>query len=81
MESSERERIEQCLATNFELRKLYGQHVTLEERLGKLGRQVYLTPAEEVEQKRLKFRKLVGVERMIQLSSPNTNGHQIAVGS
>jgi formyltetrahydrofolate synthetase len=69
MERSERELIEQALATNFELRKLYDQHVKFERRLDKLGKQVYLTPAEEVEQKRLKQLKLAGVEKMIRITA------------
>ena len=39
MEQNERELIEQALATNFELRKLYDQHVKFEGRLDRLGRQ------------------------------------------
>jgi hypothetical protein len=68
MERSDRELIEQALATNFELRKLYEQHVSFEEKLGRLGRQVYLTPTEQVEEKRLKRMKLFGVEKMLELA-------------
>jgi hypothetical protein len=69
MERSDRELIEQSLATNFELRKLYDQHLKFEQRLEKLGKQAYLTPAEQVEQKRLKRTKLAGVERMLHLAT------------
>ena len=67
MERNERELIEETLATNFELRKLYDQHTKFERRLEKLGRQAYLTATEQIEQKRLKNMKLVGVERMIKI--------------
>lgn len=69
MESNERELIQQSLATNFELRKLYDQHMKFETRLEKLGKQAYLTQGEESEQKSLKRMKLIGVERMIKLAS------------
>jgi hypothetical protein len=78
MEQNERELIEQALATNFELRKLYDQHVKFEGRLDRLGRQAYLTPSEEVEQKRLKRMKLVGVERMIKIAGDEDTQQQAA---
>ena len=72
MERIDRELIERALESNFELRKLYEQHARFEARLEKLGRQAYLTPAEQVEQKRLKRMKLVGVEKMIELAAGAT---------
>jgi hypothetical protein len=68
MERTERELIEKAATQNFELKRLYEQHQHYEERLRKLGRQVYLTPKEEQEERELKQRKLRGVERMLKLA-------------
>lgn len=68
MESHERQMIEEAGKTNFELKKLYQQHRELEDRLGKLGRQGFLTSEEQAEQLRLKQLKLRGVERMLRLA-------------
>ena len=67
MENVEREIIEKAVSTNFELRRLYSQHRKYESELDKLGRQIYLTPQEEVNQKRLKQDKLRGVEQMMRI--------------
>jgi hypothetical protein len=69
MEREERELIERALSTNFEVKKLYDQHLRFEERLQTLGKKVYLTPPEETEQRKLKLLKLMGVEKMIKLAS------------
>jgi hypothetical protein len=68
MESTQREQIEKVATENFELKKLYEQHQTYEERLRTLSRQVYLTPKEEQEERELKQKKLRGVERMLKLA-------------
>lgn len=67
MERSERDLIEKVLPENFELKKLYEQHQSFEERLRTLSRQSYLTAKEEQEERELKLRKLKGVERMLKL--------------
>lgn len=69
MESHERELIERVRETNFEVKKLYKQHQELEDRLKKLGRQAFLTSAEEAEERRLKQLKLRGVEKMLKLAA------------
>jgi len=70
MEDAERSRIEKAVEDkNFEVTRLYQQHMEYEERLQTLGRQVYLTAKEEQEQRELKQRKLWGVERMLKLTS------------
>ena len=69
MENDERERIERLMESNFEVRKLYNQHLEFEDKLKKFSSQGYLTAAEEVEQRRLKRLKLKGVEMMLKLSS------------
>jgi len=68
MERTERELIESNMQSNFELRKLYAQHQEFEDRLQRLSRQSFLTPAEEQEERRLKQLKLKGVERMLYLA-------------
>ena len=74
MERAERELIERVLNHNFEVRKLYEQHKQFEERLCKLSRHSFLTPAEEQEERRLKQLKLKGVERMLQLAGGSEAG-------
>jgi len=69
MERDERELIQKVLQTNFEVRKLYKQHVEYEGKLAKLARQVYLTASEEVEERRIKMLKLRGKEKMLKLVS------------
>jgi hypothetical protein len=63
---------------NFEVKKLYEQHKQFEERLRTLGRQSYLTPKEEQEERELKHRKLQGVERMLKLVHSTQSQQQIA---
>lgn len=70
MENHERELIEKAVEHNFELRKLYEQHVELDSKLKKLGKQRFLTQKEESEERRLKQLKLRGVERMLKMSTP-----------
>ncbi len=69
MENHERERIERALEHNFELKKLYDQHVELDAKLKKLGKQGFLTQQEEVEERRLKRLKLRGVEKMLKMAA------------
>jgi len=70
MENHERELIEKAVEHNFELRKLYEQHVELDSKLKKLGKQRFLTQKEESEERRLKQLKLRGVERMLKMATP-----------
>jgi hypothetical protein len=69
MEQSDRELIERAMVGNFELRKLYGQHKELDEKLRKLSRQPFLTAIEQDEERRLKELKLRGLERMLKLAA------------
>jgi hypothetical protein len=75
MERDERELIQKVLQTNFEVRRLYNQHIKYEDTLARLARQAYLTQPEEVEQRRLKRLKLKGVEKMLKIAS---NGDDLA---
>lgn len=65
MEHAEREMILQALKTNVALGRLYAEHERLDSVLSDLGRRKFLTVDEEVEAKKLKLRKLRGVERML----------------
>ncbi|MFM1846591.1 MAG: hypothetical protein RL417_65 [Pseudomonadota bacterium] len=67
MERADRELIERVLTGNFELRKLYEEHCKLEEILSSFENRPFLTSAEEIEEKRLKMRKLQGVDRMMSI--------------
>lgn len=68
MERRERELIERAVETNFELKRLYKQHVELDEKIKKLGKQGFLTQKEESEERRLKQLKLRGVEKMLKMA-------------
>jgi hypothetical protein len=65
MEHAEREMILQAVKTNVALGRLYAEHERLDEVLSDLGRRRFLTVEEEVESKKLKLKKLRGVERMM----------------
>lgn len=65
MEDNERNRIRAVTKTNHELKRLYDEHVGLEEQLARLENRPYLTKEEEIEEKLLKKRKLVGVDKMM----------------
>ena len=67
MERSDRELIEQVLLGNFELRKLYEEHCKIEEVLSSFESRPFLTSTEEIEEKRLKMKKLQGVDRMMNI--------------
>jgi uncharacterized protein YdcH (DUF465 family) len=67
MERADRELIERVLMGNFELRKLYEEHCKLEQVLATFENRPFLTSAEEIEEKRLKMKKLQGVDRMMSI--------------
>lgn len=69
MELNDRETILKVIKTNSQLRRLYREHVNLEDRLTGLQRRNFLTPTEEMEIKSLKKKKLYGVDRMMAIIS------------
>ena len=71
MENSDRELIQKVLQNNFELRKLYDEHINLEDQLSSLQRRPFLTTEESIIEKEIKMRKLKGVERMMNIISPH----------
>lgn len=67
MEDTDRKKILNKMKTDIELRKLYGWHKRFERELDKFKKRAFLTSIEEYEIKKLKMRKLRGVEKMLQL--------------
>lgn len=64
MEQRDLEMIKKYMEDDFTLRKLYEEHVDLEEKLNNLSQKNYLTPTEELEQARLKKIKLRGRDQI-----------------
>ncbi len=67
MENAEREQIRQAIHSNAQLRRLYEEHLAMEDKLLSLERRGFLTVQEELEAKRLKRRKLHGKDKMMAL--------------
>lgn len=65
MERHDRDLILQLMGHDVGLRKLYERHLKLEEVLDNYNSCVFMTPEEEVEERRLKKEKLNGVDRMM----------------
>lgn len=64
MNEQDTQLIQQHLADNPELSGLWEEHVTLEQRLTKLNRKLFLQPDEKMERKRLQLAKLAGRTKM-----------------
>jgi uncharacterized protein YdcH (DUF465 family) len=69
MESHEKELIRKLSKENFELKKLYEQHQSLEKKLSRFEKRTFLNSIEQVEAKQLKVAKLKGVDRMMKIIS------------
>ncbi len=67
MERNDREAILVLMQNNAELRRLYEEHLVLQEKLAVFDSRPFLTAEEEVEEKKLKLAKLQGVDRMMRL--------------
>jgi hypothetical protein len=63
--------IDELSPANSELDRLWREHKTLEERLDALGKHCYLTQDEEMEQRTLKKKKLVGRDRIEKILAPH----------
>lgn len=74
MENAERELIMKAIQSNIQLRRLYEEHLALEDRLSAFERRKFLTSDEELEAKRLKFKKLHGKEKMMAMLAENQIG-------
>lgn len=55
------------LEENEEFKKLYNEHLELEEKIAQIDKKHFLTPEEEAERKRLQKIKLAGKDRMFQI--------------
>ena len=58
---------QELIDDNPELGRLMQRHAELEQRLDALGKLLYLTPDEAVEQRQLKKQKLAGRDRIEQI--------------
>ena len=67
MERREEEFIISLLDRDPELRKYYEEHQQLEKKLLNYQHKAYLTPAEEVEKKRLQKLKLLGKDKIMEI--------------
>jgi len=67
MENSDKELILRISQSDAQLRRLYQEHLLLEDLLDKYTRKGFLTAEEELEEKILKKKKLFGVDRMMSL--------------
>lgn len=67
MDRREEELIISLLDKDPELRRYYEEHLELEKKLVNYQDKSYLTPAEQMEKKRLQKLKLVGKDRMMEI--------------
>lgn len=64
MDPHEIERIERLASRDGELRRLWQEHLALEDELGRLRARRFLTPEEERRQKEIQKAKLAGKDRI-----------------
>lgn len=67
MDQLEKEMIMKGLERNSQLKRLYNQHHTFDEKLQKLAHRSFLTSEEQLEAKLLKKKKLQAKDRMMEL--------------
>jgi uncharacterized protein YdcH (DUF465 family) len=67
MERTDRELLHIAMGSNVRLRRLYEEHCRLDEEVARYERRGYLTDQEKGELKRLKSRKLQGMDEMMQI--------------
>ncbi len=65
MENKDRELVLELMVHNKQLSRLHDEHEKLELELKKYSTKVYLTEADQIEEKRLKKEKLRGVDEMM----------------
>jgi len=64
MEEKDKLLIEKHIGSDEELRKYVEEHVTLENKLEEFNKKAYLTAEEEVEEKKIKKKKLAGRDKI-----------------
>jgi len=74
MERREEELIKRHLNTNDELRSLYLEHLELKQKLDQLRHKEPLSPADEIETKRIQKVKLAQKDRMMEILSRLQHG-------
>lgn len=67
MDRKDEELIRQLMDQDEELRHYYLEHLELEQQLAEFSRRLYLTPAQEVERKRLQKLKLAGKDKIMEI--------------
>ncbi len=67
MENQDRELILKMKEVDARLKRLYAEHERLETELTEFKRRAFLTDQEQTREKHLKFKKLKGVEQMINI--------------
>ena len=67
MNDRDRALVEDLSDRDTELKRLMNEHGEIERELDALGKLVYLTPEESVQQRNLKKRKLAGRDRIEQI--------------
>ncbi len=74
MDKRDEELIAKLIPSHPELAKYVEEHRMLEEKLEEFNKQVYLTPEEEVERKRLQKLKLAGKDKIEAILAKYRNG-------
>ena len=69
MENSDRSKIGELCKTDKQLHRLAREHERLESKLSRFENRPFLTVLEELEQKKLKLKKLRGKEQMMRILS------------
>ena len=69
MENTERQLLLKVIKSNHQLKKLYEEHISLEEQLSQYEHRTFLTSLEAIQEKKLKFQKLQGKEQMMDILS------------
>ncbi len=73
MENADRELILKVMHNNAQLKRLYEEHLQFEKKLDAFGRKKFLTSEEQVEEKKLKKLKLLGVDNMMSIVNLKLN--------
>lgn len=69
MENTDKNRIGELCKTDKQLNRLAREHQRLEDKLARFENRPFLTVLEELEQKKLKLKKLRGKEQMMRILS------------
>ena len=59
-------KIEELAKSDHEIRRLWEEHLELDRAIEEMAARPYLTPAEEIELKQMRKRKLLGKDRLFE---------------